>query len=136
MILKGDIVALTDVFNIILMQSGFTFDPDTHHAYADVIASELPTALGYTIGGKVLAGIALAVDYTQNRSELTWTDAQWDATLGSLVASGAIIFDDTTLVASGHDETDAIIAYIDAGGTVIATDGSPILIQNIIVSVE
>jgi hypothetical protein len=136
MIFKGDIVALTDVFKIILMQPGFVFDPDVHHAYADVLASEVANGLGYATAGKTLGGIGLVVDNTENRAELTWNNVQWDATGGTLAASGAIIYDDTTLVASGHDETDAIIAYIDAGGVLLATDGTPMLIQNIMVSTE
>ncbi len=135
MLLSGQIVS-TDTFNIILMMPGFTFDPDSHHAYADVLASEVANGLGYTTGGAVLAGAALAMDNTEDRAELTFTDAQWDATGGSLVASGAIIYDDSTDTGGGDDHTDAIVGYIDAGGTIIASDGTPMLIQNIMVSVE
>ena len=44
-----------DTFKIILMATGFTFDIDTHHGYADVSASELGTGNGYTAGGNTLA---------------------------------------------------------------------------------
>ena len=37
-----------DTFKIILMQSGFTFNKDTHEGYANVSASELGTGNGYT----------------------------------------------------------------------------------------
>ena len=136
MLLKGNIAAAADTFNIILMQSGFIFDRNAHHAYADISASEIATAYGYTTGGAVLAGIALSIDTTNNLAKITWTDAQWNATGGTIAASGAIIYDDSTTTVSGHDYTDAIVAYIDAGGTVLAVDGTPMLVQNLIVEIS
>jgi len=50
MMLKGQITALTDTFNVILMQSGFVFNNATQHRYADVLASEVPNGLGYVTG--------------------------------------------------------------------------------------
>ena len=47
-----------DAFKIILMQSAFVYNKDTHALYADVIGSELATANGYTQGAKALAGVA------------------------------------------------------------------------------
>jgi len=130
MCMKGDIIALTNVFQIILMQAGFVFDRAAHHAYADVIGSELATAFGYTAAGITLSGVALTVDDSLNLAKLAWSNVQWNATGGSLVASGAIIYDDTTAT-PGHDYTDAIVAWIDANGTIIASDGTPMFIQNI-----
>lgn len=130
MCLKGDIIALTDTFQIILMQAGFVFDRASHHAYADVVGNELATAFGYTATGITLSGVALTVDNTLNLAKLAWNNVQWDASGGSLVAAGAIIYDDTTAT-PGHDFTDAIVAWIDANGTIIASDGTPMFIQNI-----
>jgi len=130
MCMKGDIIALTDTFQIILMQAGFVFDRANHHAYADVVGSELATAFGYTATGITLSGVALTVDNSLNLAKLAWNNVQWNASGGSLVASGAIIYDDTTAT-PGHDYTDAIVAWIDANGTIIASDGTPMFIQNI-----
>lgn len=130
MCMKGQIVALTDTFKIILMQSGFVFNRATHHAYADVVASELPTAFGYTVGGATLAGVNLTVDTTLNLAKLAWNDVQWNASGGSLLAAGAIIYDDTT-VSPTADYTDAIVAWIDASAAGVAADGTSMIIQNI-----
>jgi len=131
MLWKGDIHALTDTFKMILMQSGFVFNKDNHHCYADISASELPTAFGYTVGGQTLTGVSLVVNNTLDRAELTWSPHQWDAVGGALVASGAIIFDDTTATGSGHDYTDAIASYIDFGGTRTVLDGTPLRVEGL-----
>ena len=131
MLWKGQIACLTDTFKVILMKSGFVFNKDTHHCYADVIASEVANGLGYTTGGATLANVAIAANDTLDRSELTWDDVQWDAVGGALVTSGAIIYDDTTATGSGHDYTDAIVSYKDAGGDITAPDGNPLILQDI-----
>ena len=124
----GDGIA--DTFKIILMQPGFIFDKDNHHSYADVIASEVPTGNGYTAGGIPLAGVLCTVDNTTDQARTTWNNVQWNATGGSITASGAIIYDDTTDVAT-DDYTDAIISYKDASGTITAADGTPVIFSSI-----
>lgn len=120
--------AAVDVFKIILMQSGFVFDPDAHHCYADISSFELASGNGYTTGGITLTGVSLVVNETNDQAEITWNNVQWNASGGSLTASGAIIFDDTTDVAT-DDYTDAIVSYKDAGGDLTATDGTPIIVS-------
>ena len=116
-----------DVFKIILMQTGFTFNIDTHHAYADVSASELATANGYTAGGNTLAGVTVTEDDTDDRTEITWNNTTWTASGGPIGPTpGAIIYDDT--VAS---PADAIVSYIDFGGDQTQADGGVATIANI-----
>jgi len=131
MLYKGQISALTDTFKIILMQTGFVFDKDNHHCYADISADELATGNGYTAGGIILNNAAVTTNNTDNRSELTFDNAQWNASGGSIVTSGAIIYNDSTDTSSGDDYTDAIVSYKDAGGDITATDGTPIIISSI-----
>ena len=114
-----------DVFKIALMQSGFTFDKDTHHGYADVSGSELATANGYTAGGNTLAGVSLTEDDTDDRTEVTWNNTTWNAAGGSIGPSpGAIIYDDTAA-------DDPIVGYIDFGGDQTQADGGTATISSI-----
>ena len=134
MLWKGQIAGLTDTFKIILMQTGFVFSKTNHQAYADVSASELTTANGYTAGGQVLTGVDITVDEVENRVEVSWSNASWTASGGSLVTSGAIIYDDSA--GAGDDHTKAIVAYKDAGGTLTAIDGTPIIVANLMETIE
>ena len=134
MLLKGQ-MALADTYKIILMQDGFTFDNTTDFAYANVSASELVTAYGYTAGGITLTGITVTVTQGSNLAKLAWTNAQFSASGGALITSGAIIYNDSTDTGSGDDYTDAIVMYIDAGGTLTATDGTPLVIHDIYLTI-
>lgn len=108
-----------DTFKMILMATGFTFVKDTHHGYADVSANELPTANGYTVGGVTLTGVAVTEDDTDDRTEVTWSNAQWTASGAGITACGAIIFDDTPTT----PQADPIVQYIDFGGDQTAGAG-------------
>lgn len=114
-----------DVFKIILLQSGFTFNKDTHHGYADVSASELATANGYTAGGNILAGVAVTEDDGDDRTEITWNNSSWTASGGPIgPTSGAIIYDDTVA-------DDPVVGYIDFGGDQTQADGGVATISNV-----
>jgi len=129
MLLKGQI-ASTDTFKIMLMVSGFTYDKDTHQDYSDVSVSEVADGLGYTTGGAILSGVAVTVSTTLDNAVMSWSNAEWTANGGSIIASGAIIYDNST-VTPGDDYTDAIIHYIDFGGDVTAVDGQILKVTNI-----
>ena len=134
MLLKGQ-MTLSDSYKIILMQDGFVFDNTTHFAYANVSASELATAYGYTAGGIALTGITVTVTQDSNLAKLAWTNAQFNASGGALITSGAIIYNDSTDTGGGDDYTDAIVMYIDAGGTLTATDGTPLVVHDIYLTI-
>ena len=120
-----------DSFIIILMQSGFAFNKDTHHGYADVSASELATANGYTVKTKALSGVAVTENDTDDRCDITWSNVQWTASTGSIGPTpGAIIFDDT-VTAGGVTVADPIIGYIDFGGDQTQVAGGAATISNI-----
>jgi hypothetical protein len=135
MLLKGQ-MSLTDSYKIILMQDGFTFNNATDFAYANISASELATAYGYTAGGIALTGATVTVDQSSGAAKLAWTNAQFNASGGSLVTSGAIIYNDSTATGDGDDYTDAIVMYIDAGGTLVATDGTPLIVHDIYLTIN
>lgn len=116
-----------DTFKIILMASGFTFNKDTHHAYADVSANELANGNGYTTGGVTLSGVAVTEDDTDDRTEVTWDNAQWTASGGPIGPTpGAIIIDDTVT-----SPADPIVGYIDFGGEKTQADGGVATISNV-----
>ncbi len=114
-----------DVFKIALMATGFTFNKDTHHGYADISGNELATANGYTAGGNTLAGVGVVEDDTDDRTEVTWNNTTWNAAGGSIGPSpGAIIYDDTAA-------DDPIVGYIDFGGDQTQADGGTATISSI-----
>lgn len=117
----------SDTFKIILMRAGFTYNVASHSVYADVSAFEMPTAYGYTIGGVTLSGVAITVSTVVNASIVTWNNASWTATGGSLIASGAIIYDDTVT----SPVADPIVGYIDFLGNMITYDGGTFTITGI-----
>ena len=120
----------SDKFKIILMASGFAFNKDTHHGYADVIASELATNYGYTRGDKVLTGIAMVEDDSDDRCEITWSNASWTAGGGAIgPARGAIIYDDTVA-------NDPIVGYIDFGSDYTQASGGTATITGIEVRIS
>lgn len=129
MFLEGQI-ASSDTFKVILMVSGFVFDKDTQQDYSDVSASEVASGNGYTTGGATLAGAAVTVSTTLDNAILAWTTPLWTASGGSIVASGAIIYDDSTATGDGDDYTDAIISYIDFGGDITAVNGQILRVNN------
>lgn len=115
----------SDSFKIILMQSGFTFNKDTHHQYSDVSASELATGNGYTANTKTLSGVSVTEDDTDDRTEVTWSNVTWTASGGAIGPTpGAIIFDDT-------HASDSIVGYIDFGGDQTQADGGVATISGI-----
>jgi hypothetical protein len=117
----------TDSFKIILMASGFTFNKDTHHGYADVSASELATGYGYTRNTKTMTGVAVTEDDTDDRTEVTWDNVTWTASAGSIGPTpGAIIFDDTVTTLTA----DPVVCYIDFGGEQTQADGGVATITN------
>ena len=112
-----------DVFKMILMDTGFTFDPDNHDTYADVSASELSTGNGYTAGGATMSGVAVARNDTINKTEITWNNVTWTASGGAIgPGPGAILYDDTV--------SDTIVGYIDFGGDQTQADGGVATISN------
>ena len=119
-----------DTFKIILMESGFVFNKDTHHYYADVVASELGAGFGYLQGDKTLSGIAMVEDDTDDRCEITWSNVSWTATGGVLgPACGAIIYDDTVA-------NDPIVGFIDFGQDYTQAEGGTATITGLSVLIS
>ncbi len=126
-LLTGAIDLLTDTIKCALMKTGFTFDKDTNHYWADISADELANGNGYTTGGQTLAGVAVTENDTSDRADFTCTNPTWTATGGSIGPTpGAILYDDT-------DTNKAIIGYIDFDGDQTTTTGNNFVIADVIV---
>ena len=136
MLWKGQVNAASDTFKIILMDLGFVFDKDLHHAYTDVSSYELPTGNGYTAVGQILTLDAITTDDVEDRCEVTFLNAQWTASGGPISTVGAIIYNDSTATGSGDDYTDAIVAWFDANGVQTTADGAALTISNIMLTGE
>lgn len=128
---RAEIDFLNDTFKVILMQSGFTFDRDNHHGYADVSASELAAGFGYTAGGATLAGVAVTENDANDRTNITWNDPTWTAGPGGDIGPtcGAIIYDDT-------EANDSIIGFIDFGADYTQADGGTMTLVDVGVRVN
>lgn len=113
-----DIVANATDLRVILMQSGFTFRPETMpYKYADVSGYELPTLNGYTAGGISLTMSQDYLDTTIHRYRLMYTTAQWTASGGNIGPTpGAIIYSAQDLEPGGTPSVNHIIGYVNFGG--------------------
>ena len=121
-----DFSPAADVFKIIFMADGFTFDKDNHEVYGDVAGNELINGNGYATGGNVLGGVVVTEDDVDDRTEITWNNSAWTATGGPIGPSpGAIIYDDTVAV-----PLKPIVGYIDFGGNQTQADGGVATIAN------
>jgi len=123
-ILKAEIDFDTDVFKIILMASGYSFNRVSDTDYSDVSASELTTLYGYTAGGNTLANVVVAQDDTGNLGTVVWDNASWSISGGDITASAAIIYDDT-------HASKLIVGYIDFGGDQTCLNGGVASVANI-----
>lgn len=124
---SGNIDFDSDSFKIILMDTAFAFDKDTHATLALVSANEISTANGYTQQTKVLANVVVTEDDTSDQASITWDDPTWTASggdLGGEASGAAIIYDDT----SGDD---TVVGCIDFGTDYTIPDGSSLKIENI-----
>jgi len=93
---QGAVDFENDTFTVILMQSGFTFDKDAHHAYADVSSDELAAGNGYTQKDKAIVFDSLTESDANDRAEALFGNAQWDASGGSIgPAAAAVVIDET-----------------------------------------
>lgn len=128
----GDADMSGDSFKAILMDTGFSFDPDTDHSYSDVSADELGDGNGYTQDTKTLSGVTLTESTANDRLEVTWSDVTWTASGGAIGPTpGMIIYDDTITTAGGATTADPVVGYIDFGSEITQADGGTLTIKNL-----
>jgi hypothetical protein len=108
-----------DTYKVLLFTAA-TFNA-ANTTLAGITKTEVATANGYTAGGQALTGVAIATVST-NDASFDANDAVWTASGGSIVASYAIIVNDT-------DTDDPPVAFIDFGGVQTALDTKEFRIQ-------
>lgn len=120
----------SDTFKIILMNTTFAFNADSHATLADVTADQLATGNGYTQNDKTLTTPSLSEDDTDNRAECTFDDPSWTGTGGAIGPTGAaIVYDDTTA-------DDTVMGCIDFGTDYTIADGNVLEINDIVLTVS
>ena len=136
---KKEVDVSSDSFIIILMDTAFAFDKDTHATLADVVSSpsaELATGFGYTRQNEALTGGTWEESDPNNTGEITFNDVTWTASGGAIGPTGsAIIYDDSTGVASPV-VSPTVVGCIDFGTDYTMADGSSFQIQNIKISIS
>lgn len=97
LILLGDVHFDSDSFKIILLGSGYSFNPDGNNGYANVSANEI-TATGYTAAGKALGSLTVTQNDTGDYAKWDAADVTWTSLAATTVAH-AVIYDDTITTA-------------------------------------
>ena len=104
------------------LYSAFTFDATaTTLTAAQVGATQLPTANGYTQNSQNLTGVTIA-EFGTSGANFDANDIIWTASGGSIAASHALIYNQSAA-------NQPPVLHIDFEGTVTATDGQPFSIQ-------
>lgn len=121
----------TDILKVILTVPSFKFNVDNHGTLADIpTEDQLPTGNGYTRNSKVLAGVSVTEDDTNNKGLFSCADPSWTAETGNIGPFGAmIIYDDTT-------SDDTIVTCIDFGTDYTIVPGASFTAQTIKLSLN
>ena len=113
-----------DVYKIMLMADGFTFNKDTHGTVSDISASEITSAGSYA--RKTLAvSTAWNQDNTDDKGEIAWDNITFSASGGAFDDfNAAVIYNDT-------HASDLIVGCINFEMTVSLVNGNSFQLQNL-----
>jgi len=128
-VVKGQHDVTTDTLKVILMDTTFAFDPDTHATYADCVgagsgsgsgsaagAGEIDSGNGYTTGGETLTTVAVSIDAVTDQVDITADNVTWTATGGAIAETGsAIVYND-------DHANDTVVMCIDFGADYITAE--------------
>lgn len=115
---KADIDFDTATFKVLLVSSIPSEANLDAWVYRSDVTNEV-TGTGYTAGGIAQAFTLDAVDTTNNRQSVTYTNITNGWTSSTISAVGAIIYQNT-----GTASTDRLLHFIDFGGTVSSSNGN------------
>jgi len=113
--------AASDTY-LITLYSAFAFDATaTTKAAAEIGATQISTANGYTQNSKALTGVSI-VSYATNGARFTFSDVEWSATGSGITASHALICNNT-------DANAPPLAHIGFGESITAPADVPFIIR-------
>lgn len=115
---KADIDFDTATFKVLLVSSVPSEANLDAWANRSDVTNEI-SGTGYTAGGIAQAFTLDAIDTTNNRQSVTWTNITNGWTSATFSAVGAIIYKN-----SGTSTTDILLHFVDFGGTVSCTAGN------------
>lgn len=115
-LLKATIDFDTDTFKVMLLDSDYTIDVDTHDMIDDVSADEISGA-GYTAGGATVSGLAVTQDNTDNEGVFDANDISW--VTATFTARYAVLYKDT-----GTPSTSPLVCVWDFGTDKSASGGT------------
>lgn len=115
---KGDLDYDTATFKVLLVSSVPSEANLDAWVYRSDVTTEI-TGTGYTAGGIAQAFTLSALDTTNNRQGVVYTDITNGWTTATFSAVAAVIYKDT-----GNSATDILLHMIDFGGTVSCTAGN------------
>lgn len=107
-----------DTFKVMLVSAVPTTGNQDAWANRSDVTTEI-TGTGYTAGGIAQAFTLDALDTTNNRQSITWTNITNGWTASTFSAVGAIIYRN-----SGAAATDTLVTFVDFGGTVSCSNGT------------
>lgn len=115
---KADIDFDVNTFKVLLVSSIPSETNLDAWANRSDVTNEI-TGTGYATGGIAQAFTLDAIDTTNNRQSVTWTNITNGWTSATFSAVGAIIYKN-----SGAAATDVLLHFVDFGGTVSCSNGS------------
>lgn len=122
----GSVDISSDTFKVILMESAFVYDQDTHGLYSDVSGSEITDTGGYTVGGETLtAATAWAQDNTNDRARVSWQDKTFTAGTAAFDTFCAACILDTTHASS------VVVGCIEFGEDIDVSAGNSFQLQDL-----
>lgn len=86
----------SDALYIALMDTTFTFDPDTHATWADCSADEIANGFGYSTAGELMTNVAMTIDTTGNQVDISADNITWEASGGPIPTTGSAIIYNAT----------------------------------------
>ena len=106
----------SNTLKVALLNTSYSFDPETHADWSDISSYEITTSGGYSTGGITLTGVSVAA--TAGVISITCSkNPTWTATSGDIDSTSAAALINTSTSPA------KIIMVIDYGATYLTTEG-------------